>query len=234
MRKFIFAVLLAVTMLGVTTPVFAADTPTADIRVETVPGQTFDTIVEKRAESSWTWYITRASGIVAGISLVMLLLSGIGSVTGHFFRVLEPLTAWATHRAVGIVCGVSILVHMITLLFDKFVPFSLTEILVPWASNFKPVTLLGISLGSLFVALGVIAFYGMIIIVLTSYLWVDKKPRRWKIYHYVAYIIVIAVFVHGLFLGTDTSSGIGIIAWVIGGVLIAIAILVRLRRAGSL
>jgi predicted ferric reductase len=190
--------------------------------------------VEQRAERSWPWYLTRASGIIAGVSLIALLVSGIGSVTGHFFRILEPLTAWATHRAIGIVFASSIVIHMATLLFDHFVPFSLVEILVPWASDYRSVEFMGMNFGSLFVALGVIAFYGALVVVVTSLLWVDKKPHRWKIYHYLSYVILIAVFFHGLMLGTDLGTGIGRILWYLGGILVLIAVAVRLRRARSI
>jgi hypothetical protein len=211
-----------------------AAAPDATVRVDTVPGQSLNTIVEQRAERSWPWYLTRASGLIAGVSLIALLLSGIGSVTGHFFRFLEPLTAWATHRAIGIVFAASVVVHMTTLLFDHFVPFTLGEVLVPWASNYQSVSLLGLNLGSVFVALGILAFYGALIIVITSFLWVDKKPRRWKIYHYISYFILFAVFLHGLFLGTDLGSGLGRILWYIGGLAILFAIIIRLRRVRSI
>jgi DMSO/TMAO reductase YedYZ heme-binding membrane subunit len=90
------------------------------------------------------------------------------------------------------------------------------------------------NLGSLFVALGIIAFYGALIVVVTSLLWVDKKPHRWKIYHYISYVILVAVFLHGLMLGTDLSSGIGKLLWYIGGVLVLTAIIIRLRRVRSI
>lgn len=208
--------------------------PDQSVRVDTIPGQTLNTIIENRAERSWPWYLTRASGLIAVISLFALVISGIGSVTGHFFRLLEPLTAWATHRAIGIVFAISVVIHISTLLFDHFVPFTIPEILIPWASGFKPLTLFGIHFGSLFVAFGIIAFYSLLIVVITSLLWVDKKPQKWKLFHYLSYIVLVLVFFHGLFLGTDTSSGFGRILWLIGGACVLAVALVRLRRAGSI
>ncbi len=236
MRKLLL--ILAVSLgLFVFMPALQASAQTSSgqgnsVTVETIPGQTLTQIVKERAENSWPWYIVRASGIVAGVSLILLLLSGIGSVTGHFFRFLDPLTAWASHRALGITFVVSVLIHMFTLLFDHFVPFNLVDILVPWASSYKQVTLFGLHLGSLFVALGVLAFYGSIIVVATSLLLVDRKPKLWKLIHYLSYLIIFDVFIHAFFLGTDTGHGTGRILWVIGNVMVLIAIGIRLNRAG--
>ena len=218
-------------LLGFSGQAVAAEVKGSTITVETVPGQTLTQIVTNRAEHSWPWYVTRASGLVAGISLVALMLSGIGSVTGHFFRLLEPITAWATHRALGITFVAAIVVHMVTLIFDKFTPFSIIHVLLPWASNYKPVSIFGVNIGSAFVALGVLAFYGSIIVLITSLLWVDKKPHLWKFIHYVSYGVIAAVFVHALYLGTDAGHGIGRVLWILGGVAILTAIILRLRRA---
>jgi len=158
------------------------------------------------------------------------MLSGIGSVTGHFFKFLEPITAWATHRALGITFVASVVIHVVTLLFDKFTPFTILHVLVPWASPYRPVSILGINFGSFSVALGILAFYGSIVVLITSLLWVDKKPRFWKLIHYVTYGVIGAVFIHALFLGTDTGHGLGRIAWIFSGIAVLLAIILRLRR----
>jgi hypothetical protein len=168
--------------------------------------------------SSWPWYVVRGSGIIAAISLVMLMLSGIGSITGHTFKFLEPITAWASHRALGIVFGISIILHMGGLLFDRFVPFNLFSILIPWLSNYKPITLFGFHLGSIAVALGVIAFYGVVLIIITSLIWVEDRPYIWKLVHLLSYLVLVFVFIHALFLGTDLQNGLLRWLWIAVGV----------------
>ncbi len=218
---------------AVPVPTQAAAVKGGTVTVESVPGETLTQIVSNRVEHSWPWYIVRASGIVAGISLVALLLSGIGSVTGHFFKILEPITAWATHRALGITFVASVIVHIVTLMFDKFAPFSLAQLLIPWVSNLKPVTLFGINFGSIFVALGIFALYGSIAVLVTSLIWIDRKPRLWKLTHYLSYGVIVAVFIHALYLGTDTGHGLGRIAWVGANIVILFFIILRLRRVGT-
>lgn len=203
----------------------------ANIVVQTIPGPTVAQKFTDRAESSWSWYLTRASGIVAAISFAILMLSGIGQVTGYTFRFLDPLTSWASHRALGIAFGVSVLVHMFSLLFDKFVKFNILEILIPWLSKYQPVTIFGFHLGSLFVALGVLSFYMVAITIITSLIWVEKKPHTWKWLHLLSYITMFFIFIHALYIGTDLAHGIFRILWIITGVSIFIAAMQRLWRA---
>lgn len=207
-----------------------SSTDQPDIIVNPVQGPSVSKQLETRAQSSWPWYITRASGFVAAISLVVLMLSGVGFITGRTFRFLEPLTAWATHKAVAYVFGVSVLVHGVALLFDKYVPFTIAQVLVPFLSHYKEVTFMGHNIGSLYVALGVIATYLILAIILTSILWIDKKPHAWKSIHFLAYLTMIFVFFHALYVGTDLMSGVFRILWIILGLGVAIAIVSRLRR----
>lgn len=204
------------------------------ITVHELQGPSVTHELTKHARASWPWYLSRASGIVAAGSLLLLMLSGIGQITGKAYRFLEPLTAWATHRALGVTFAISLLVHMLSLLFDTYAPFSILQILVPWLSNYHPVRLFGVSFGSLYVALGVLAFYGVAAVVITSFVWVEKKPYLWKWFHLLSYMITFFVFIHALYLGTDVSHGIFKILWLIGGIGIGIATLLRLWRARTI
>lgn len=177
-----------------------------------------------RIVNSWPWYLARGSGIIASVLLLLLILGGIGQVTGHVFRILEPISAWANHRRLGIALTVAVLVHIISLLFDTSVKFNLGTVLVPFISYYRP----------LYVGLGILAFYALIAVTVTSLLWTDTHPRFWKTTHYLSYAILGLVFIHALFSGTDLASGIPRLLWIIGGVLILAAIIPRLRRAGSL
>lgn len=200
------------------------------IIVQTIPGPTVAQKITDQAHTSWPWYLTRGSGMIAAAALVILMLSGIGQVTGYTYKYIEPLTAWASHRALGIIFGLSVLVHMFSLLFDHFLPFSFSQILVPWLSNYKPVTLFGWQLGSLYVAMGVIAFYLTVLVVVTSLLWVEKKPYLWKTIHLLSYLVLAMVFVHALYVGTDTSHGWVRSIWIAGAGAILLASVHRLWR----
>lgn len=233
MRKIFNAIILFALLAGFVMPSASAYATNDSIQLKSIPGDSALDITSTKLSRSWPWYLTRASGLVAGFALIILLLSGIGLVTGHTFRLLEPLTAWATHRSLGITFVIAVLVHVTTLLFDHFIPFTILDVLVPWLSQYQPVTILGVQLGSLYVALGVLALYLSIIIVLTSIFWIDKKPKIWKLLHISSYILIAMVFFHALFMGTDTGSGWFRWVWIAMSVGIAIAALARLKRVGK-
>ena len=211
-----------------------ATTDLPNVLVKPVQGPSVTSQLKSRAKVSWPWYLTRAAGFVAAISLVLLIFSGIGFMTGATFRFLEPLTAWATHKAIAYVFAISVIIHVGSLLFDKYVPFTIAQALVPFISHYREVTIAGHRLGSLYVALGIFALYFVLAIILTSILWMDKKPRTWKLFHFLGYLTMIFVFFHALYLGTDLMHGIFRVLWIILGIGIAIAIIYRVRRRASI
>ena len=200
------------------------------IAVERSEGSSVAHGLVERIEISWPWYLTRASGMVAAGALVILLLSGVGLVTGQTFSFLEPLTAWASHRALGIALAVAGLLHVGSLYFDHFVPFSILSLLVPLVSSYKAAELFGISVGSLWVALGVLALYVSAAIVITSLLWIEKMPKLWKVTHLLSYMAILFVFVHGLYLGTDLADGLLRWLWISAALVVVYASFVRLWR----
>lgn len=187
-----------------------------------------------RLKKSWSWYVSRASGILAAILLALLVLSGVGLLTGQTYRILEPLPAWAAHRAVGLAFGAMTLIHISVLLFDKFIGFDLADLLIPFASDYKPLMIGGLELGSMYLALGILAFYAIIIIIASSLYWINSQPKRWQLLHYLSYAVLAMVFIHGLFLGTDLQGGLARVLWVAGGLALLAAIGLRLQRANTI
>lgn len=192
-------------------------------------------IAVQRVETSWTWYVIRASGFVAAGLLVLLMLSGIGQVTGILYRFMEPIKAWALHRAMALALCASIVVHVGFLLIDKFMPFSLVQVLVPFASHYNNhTTLWGMALGGLGVSLGVLAMYGVAILVLTSLRWIDTKKRAWRQLHYISYAVMLFVFLHALYVGADLKYGLFRQAWVALFCIVLLGVVARLWRAGTM
>ncbi len=228
----IFAIIIFLSLSAFTLSSQAqTPTPGASIVVDATAQTSMAEELLSRVQNSWPWYLTRASGLVAAVAMTLLMLSGIGFITGRTYAFIEPLTGWATHRSLGIILTISLLLHMIALYFDHFVPFSVVDLLVPFASQYQPVELYGISFGSLYVALGVAAFYLIVLIVLVSLIWVEGRTKAWKVIHLLSYLAMVFVFVHALFIGTDLAGGILRYVWIGLGVILLIASLKRLWRA---
>jgi len=191
-------------------------------------------IVAQRFSTSWPWYIIRGAGFIAAGLIVLLMLSGILQVTGLIYRFIEPITAWAIHKALAIALCISIAVHIGFLLIDNYVRFSLVQLFVPLESHYNNgTTFLGVALGSLSVSLGILAMYGIAVIVASSLGWIDTKKRAWKSLHYLSYAVAIFVFLHALYTGSDLKYGVFRLAWIGLGAMVVLGILSRLWRAGT-
>jgi sulfoxide reductase heme-binding subunit YedZ len=192
-------------------------------------------IAATRVATTWEWYVIRAAGFVAAGLLILLMLSGIGQVTGLTYRFLEPIKAWALHKALALaLCG-AIAVHVTFLFLDHYIPFSIVQIFVPFASHYgNHTSLLGFGLDSVAVALGILAMYGVAIIVLSSLGWIDSKQKTWRWIHYLSYFVILAVFVHALGTGSDLRYGIFREVWILIGGVLFLAVVSRLWRVGTL
>lgn len=188
-----------------------------------------------RAGTSWPWYLVRASGFVAAGLLVLLVLSGIGHVTGFTYRFFEPITAWAIHKALAFGLLLAILTHVTFLMLDQYLPFSFAQVLVPFVSVYSnKTTLLGLNLSSIGVACGIFATYFILIIVASSLGWINSHKVTWRYLHWLSYAVAFLVFLHALIVGTDVRYGVFRAAWIMLGVVVILAVIGRLWRAGTL
>lgn len=159
----------------------------------------------------WPWYFSRAAGIVAYLFLFLIMLSGIMIRTKTIYDFMSPSSAWTIHQYIGITLTIAIFAHIFSLIFDSFLGFSIKELLIPFSSEFDPIP----------VGLGVIALYIFAIVMMSSLFYKIKAPKLWRLLHYLAYPIFILVFIHGVFIGTDTSTPwMQIIYWATASVMV--------------
>jgi sulfoxide reductase heme-binding subunit YedZ len=143
------------------------------------------------------WFVSRAGGIAAYLLLwfstawgVMLSAKGLGGVVSkQVSYTVHNITSWL---ALGFGA-----VHAVALLGDRVVPFTGTGVIVPFAANYRPFLT---GLGTLSLYLGVI--------VAASFYWKRLSHRAWHTIHALSYVMFLAVTVHGVMLGTDSSTGI--------------------------
>jgi ferredoxin-NADP reductase/DMSO/TMAO reductase YedYZ heme-binding membrane subunit len=91
---------------------------------------------------------------------------------------------------------VMVALHVVSLMLDGWLHFSLLQALVPLQAVYRTVP----------VALGILAFYLLIAVQATSLL-MSRLPRRaWKAIHYSSYAALVLVSFHSAFSGTDVGS----------------------------
>ena len=142
------------------------------------------------------WYAARAAGVVAYLllssSIVLgLLLAGRASLLRWPRFALEDV-----HRFAGLLAGWFIAVHVVLLLVDKQAKLSLTTVLVPFASSYRP----------LWVGLGIVAGELLVAIAVSNRFRKRLAHRTWRRLHYLNFVVWVAATAHGLGAGTDRGS----------------------------
>ncbi|HZU76916.1 MAG TPA: ferric reductase, partial [Dehalococcoidia bacterium] len=86
--------------------------------------------------ASFTWYLIRATGITAYVLLFLTVATGMMiSGPGAWWKKIPMMPL---HRLLTWLMGAFLAVHVLTLLFDTFLPFNVLQILVPFTSSFEP------------------------------------------------------------------------------------------------
>lgn len=142
------------------------------------------------------WYVTRASAILAWVLMTVAVLWGILLSTRILRGADSPAWLNDLHRFLGGMALVLTLIHMGSLMLDPWLAMPLDQLLLPLVSTYRPLP----------VAFGILSFYVLVAVQLSS-LIMNRLPRRfWKALHYSSYVAVLAVAVHGAFAGTDAGA----------------------------
>ncbi|NTW22392.1 hypothetical protein HGA34_02480 [Candidatus Falkowbacteria bacterium] len=169
--------------------------------------------------ASIPWYVSRSAAVVSYLVMFLVILLGTGMTTGFAYRLLDPVIAWSTHQYLAISLGVTLAVHVISIYFDEFINFSVSDLLVPFVSDYKTV----------YLGLGIIGFYILILTVLFSIFLRLKSPKFWRATHFLVYPMFALSLVHGLFIGSDSGTlAMKLVYWVTGAIF---AILLAYRFA---
>jgi predicted ferric reductase len=141
------------------------------------------------------WYVTRASGIIAYLLLWFSTILGLAVTSKYLDGMLDRLFTYDFHEFISLLSVGFTLVHVIVLMLDLYMPYSLAQILVPFISPYRP----------FWVGVGVIAFYIILLVTITFYLRNRIGTRAFRAIHVLSLLGYIGVTLHGYFSGTDTA-----------------------------
>jgi predicted ferric reductase len=142
-----------------------------------------------------TWYITRAAGWVAYFLLWFSMVWGLVIPTKFFERLISPTFAVDFHEYLSLLAVGFVTLHVAVLLFDQFLPFTLTQIFIPFMSTYRP----------FWVGLGVIGAYLSLLVTITFYLRKRIGQKRFKAIHTLSMAGYLGVVLHAFFAGSDSS-----------------------------
>ncbi len=152
-------------------------------------------IAAMQAASPGFWFVSRASGIVAYVLLwastawgISLSSKGVGGlISAPLAYALHTITSW-------LVIGFSI-VHGLALLGDKVVPFTVGGLVIPFTASYQP----------LLSGIGTLDLYIGILVSIT--VWKKRIGfKAWHTIHMLSYLMFVGATVHGVLMGTDTTS----------------------------
>jgi DMSO/TMAO reductase YedYZ heme-binding membrane subunit len=159
------------------------------------------------------WHVARAAGLVAWALTAAAVIWGLLLSTRVAGR--RPPPAWLAdlHRYLGGVAVSFTAIHIGALLADTWVHFDIVDIVVPFASQWRPAAVAG----------GVVAMYLLAAVEITSLLRRRLSTRSWRTVHMTSFALFVVGTVHLLTAGTDATS-----PWVLAAVGVAVSAVVYL------
>lgn len=142
------------------------------------------------------WYLTRTTAMSAYVVLTLLVSLGLIQSIARTSRERLPWVVDALHQFLGLLFGVLVIFHLLTLMADPLIPFSITNLLIPRDEPYRPLA----------VDLGVLALWTMVLILASSWLKRHLPYRYWKLLHFLSFATFALVTLHGLFAGSDSGA----------------------------
>jgi DMSO/TMAO reductase YedYZ heme-binding membrane subunit len=140
--------------------------------------------------------MARSGGIVAWALLAFSVFWGVALSSKFLGKRPRPNWMLDLHRFVGGLSVVFTALHVIALLFDTYVTFTIFNVLVPFTGEYHPVA----------VAWGVIALYLLLAVEITSLLRKKLSKKVWRTTHYLSFPLFGLATVHLLWVGTDRTT----------------------------
>ncbi len=148
------------------------------------------------AASATTWYAARTGGIVAYLLVSACVLAGILLAGRRRLPGLPRFAVEDVHRFLGILAGVFVAVHVGAIALDTVVPFSLTQIVVPFTAVYRPLA----------TGLGVVALELLLAVSVANRLRSRLPYRIWRRTHYATLAVWLLATAHGVLSGTDRNQ----------------------------
>jgi len=150
-------------------------------------------------DAPWVWYAARVAGILAFISLWLTVFLGLSIRNPILKKIIEPVYSLDFHCFVAALAVLWALVHGTVLIFDPKLGFHLKDVFLPFVSQTTLVE-------PKYLALGIVAFYMMAVLTVTSYLRSHLNHKFWRVLHFLNPIVFLFVVVHGYMNGTDMKN----------------------------
>ncbi len=156
--------------------------------------QTVSGLFAMNSVQAW-WYVTRAAGLTSYILLWLSMIWGMAIASKIFAPAVEGSYSYDFHEFLSLLGLGFVILHVTVLLLDKYLPFSVWQVLVPFVDSYRP----------LWVGLGVIGFYIFLLVTVTFYMRQSIGSNAFRSIHMLSLLGYLGATLHGLFAGTDSA-----------------------------
>ncbi|MCW5859028.1 MAG: ferric reductase-like transmembrane domain-containing protein [Caldilineales bacterium] len=146
--------------------------------------------------SQTPWHLTRVTGVVGYLLLWLSMALGI-SISGRLARLWPGgPTAFDLHQFSSLLALAFSAFHGLILLGDSYISYTLSQILIPFASSeYHPLA----------TGLGQIAVYLALAASFSFYIRKRIGQRAWRLLHFTTFVAFFLTTLHGALAGTDTA-----------------------------
>ena len=141
------------------------------------------------------WYVTRAAGLTGYFLMWLSMAWGLAIANKILHPAVEGSFTYDFHEFLSLLGIGFILLHVIVLLFDRFLPFNIAQTIIPFIDAYRP----------FWVGLGIIGFYLFLLVAVTFYMRKTIGMQAFRSIHALSLIGYLGATLHGLFAGTDSS-----------------------------
>jgi predicted ferric reductase len=143
------------------------------------------------------WFLSRGSAMAA--YWILWLAMGMGVIITNKMAQIWPgiPPAYEIHQYTSLLGMAFGLFHALILTGDRYIAYTVVQVLVPFASqNYRP----------LWVGIGQLAFYTWAAVNISFYVRKRIGKKAWRTIHFASYASFVGITIHGVFSGTDTAA----------------------------
>lgn len=143
------------------------------------------------------WYLSRGSAFAAYWILWLSMALGV-IITNKLAQTWPGIPpAYEIHQYTSLLGLGFGLFHAIILMGDRYIAFTLGQVLIPFTTqDYRPI----------WVGIGQVAFYVWALVTASFYVRKQIGKKAWRLIHFASYASFLGVMLHGIFSGTDTAS----------------------------
>lgn len=164
-------------------------------------------------QDSLPWYAARLLGFLAYGALAVSVVYGLLLSTGLLDRIAHRVVSFTLHQDLSAIAIGLTALHGAVLALDTFVPQTVRQLIVPFASPYRPE----------WTGIGQVTLYLMIVVYASFSVRRRIGQRAWRLLHYTTLLAFAGATAHGLMSGTDTPA-----AWAFGTYLVTTVVVVFL------